>query len=149
LLFLPVIVLAEDNEKKPYSVDLFFESRFVIGVVEFSARSSELSVTAKHNLDKILESIRQAQSEKKIVRFEGYMAAPLSNYQDVNLAMYRAKSVQDYLRNRHGIRNTVFLNCQNNFLPIKSSTKEIVEIVAYRDIFTVSTAPIAELITSE
>lgn len=127
--------------------DHFLETRAVLGVIEFTAASDRLSTAAKRYLDGLAPAIKKAQKDNKVIRFEGNIKSSLDNYNDVKLALYRAKAVQEYFRTRHFIGNPVFLN--GSIQEVKVSSSERVEIALYEFNFHIDSVPVLELITSE
>lgn len=148
ILFLFVASTSAAEEIKNLSpADHFLETRVVLGTIEFTTSSDRLPPAAKRYLDGLAPAIKKAQKDNKVIRFEGNIRSSLDNYNDVTLALYRAKAVQDYFRTRHFIGNPVFLN--GSVQEVKISSTERVEIALYDFNFQIDSVPVHELITSE
>lgn len=145
--FIPACYCSSEENIIQYSDDVFFNTREVIGVVEFFNSSDKLSISAKKYLDDLVPLLRNAQSKNKIIRFEGFVDSSILNNSDVTLAMYRAKSVQDYFRIIHLIGSKSFIN--GSIQEIKFSNSNKVEIVIYNDHFKIYSTSVDELITSK
>lgn len=106
LLTLAAICWADDTEQQLKS---FLQSRKVINQVYFSVASSTLDSESKMQLDSVVEQLRKLSDGGTLLRVEGFASPEGDEKKNVNLSMYRAMAVRNYLRDKHSLNLDLFL----------------------------------------
>jgi len=106
LLLLPIISVADEAEEQLKS---FLKSRTVIDQVYFNVASNSLSKSARSQLDNIVARLRTIGEQDKVLRIEGFASPEGDAAKNVNLSMYRAMAVRNYLRDKHDLHPDLFL----------------------------------------
>ena len=106
LLLLPVVSSADETEEQLKS---FLESRTLIDQVYFNVASSSLSHATKTQLDQVATRLREMEGQGQLLRVEGFASPEGDAKKNVNLSMYRAMAVRNYLRDKHALHLDLFL----------------------------------------
>lgn len=106
LLLLPAVGSADKTEDQ---LKAFLESRTIIDRVYFSLASHSLGDEARDTLDKVAVRLRKLISEGYLLRVEGFASPEGAKAHNVNLSMYRALAVRDYLKSEYSLNLDLYL----------------------------------------
>jgi outer membrane protein OmpA-like peptidoglycan-associated protein len=117
-LLIPLVVTADETEEQFRS---FLQSREVIEQVYFETASQTLSKEAKKNLDSLAPKLKKFSDGNYLFRVEGFSSPEGETSRNVDLSLYRALSVRNYLKEIHELNIDVFLTGFGSKGPVKEN----------------------------
>lgn len=105
-ILLPLLAFADETEDQLKS---FLQSREVIEQVYFKSASKTLTIGARENLDSLVPKLKDLVGEGYLFRVEGFSSPEGDSSRNMNLSLYRAMSVRNYLKEQHDLSLDVFL----------------------------------------
>lgn len=147
-LFLVSISFSFALEELPAELAKFLASRKLLTTVHFAVGSAALDERAKRKIDQVVARLKEVDLDQTLIRIEGFASPEGSFAGNISLSMRRAKSVQDYLRNRHQLQADLFLTgfCARGKEEADPEKLRRVEIALYRNVFAVDSASIEQII---
>jgi len=108
-IMLTIASTAVFAETQPKEVEVFLHSRQVLGAVQFTEGSVELTAIAKKEIDRIIVKLLEIQKTKCIIRVEGFSNQTGTDEINVPVSLLRAKAVVDYIRKQYNLGSNFYL----------------------------------------
>jgi len=130
------------------SVEEFFSSRQVVGVIPFAAGSSNLDMVAREKIDSLVNRLKGVDPEKQVVRLEGFSSPEGPEVANVDLSMKRALAVENYLRDFHHLPLNRYLvgRGTDNSVEMPATQRRRVEVVFYDNVLNMDDAHVDKII---
>ncbi len=105
-MLLPFFVFADATEEQLKS---FLQSREVIEQVYFESASKALTKVTREDLDSLVPRLKSLAVKGYLFRVEGFSSPEGDSSKNMNLSLYRAMAVRNYLKDQHDLNLDVFL----------------------------------------
>lgn len=103
------LLILSDTAGATAEIDQFLASRQLVAQIFFAHQSTQLSVTAMQQLDRIASELHKYNMQKMLIRAEGFASPDGDNDHNLNLSLQRALAVTDYLLRHQNLQLPVFL----------------------------------------
>lgn len=108
-MWMLVVGPATASDSDAPGVEKFLGSRTILASLDIGQTRTKLDEDCKNKIDAIVDILKKATPEEKLVRIEGFGERD----SQINDPMNLAKKVHDYLRDRHDVRTPMYLTGYN------------------------------------
>lgn len=125
------------------AVDGFLATRRILGSVAFEQNSAMLDDKGRETLDSLVSALKEIHESAQLIRIEGFAVTGEKDGDVLSLAMARAHSVENYLREHYDLAVSYYLT---GFGPGKSQLKIVnpssrADVAVYDNLWSLGAAP--------
>lgn len=130
------------------AVDSFLATRRILGTVAFKQNSAMLDARGRATLDSLVAALKEVHAPAEMIRIEGFALAGEEQGKVLSLAMSRAQTVVNYLRENYDLAISYYLT---GFGPGKSRLKVVdpsrrADVAVYDNLWNLEAAPGEKLV---
>lgn len=132
------------SDSKSVDVSGVLNTRQLVGVVHFKQNRYGLTRQVKAEIDKLVDSAKKKRGAHGIIRIEGFVSKLDSKQGQLNKGLKRARTVWNYMRTHHNIKDNMYLTGFDSRQNISRIEGSRVEIVVYANPFPVDSSMVAK-----